>query len=173
LIAPQSALARADKSLANANKTLDERLPISASGGGIAADSAETGEFFMKKDQNIIAIVDDDPDLRDALDLLLSAQGYRTELFSSAEQFMSAAMTTRSACVVVDIQLGDLSGVEMARHLCAMGYDFPLIFMSGSHDAVLHKQALDLGCIAFLHKPFPMEQLFESIAKATNRGTRH
>lgn len=122
---------------------------------------------------NVIAIVEDDPDIRDVLDLLLTAQGYRTELFASAEQFMSAATTIKPVCLVVDIQLGDLSGVEMARHLYAMGYDFPVIFMTGSHDAILHRQALDLGCAAFLHKPFPMEQLVESVAKATRNRTRH
>lgn len=127
----------------------------------------------MAKQRNVIAIIDDDPDLRDAIDLLLSLHGYRTQLFASAEEFMLAATKLDSACLLVDIQLGDLSGVELCRQLNAMGYDFPVIFMTGSHDAILHRQALEFGCVAFLHKPFPMEQLIESVARASTPCTRH
>jgi len=121
----------------------------------------------MNHQKDVIGVVDDDPGCRDSLDLLLSSYGYRTELFASAEEFVLAAKTTRSACLLVDIELGDISGVELGRQLAAMGHVFPIIFMTGSCDQTIHKQALDFGCIAFLHKPFQAEQLIESVVRAT------
>jgi two-component system response regulator FixJ len=119
---------------------------------------------------DVVGIVDDDSGIRDALDLLLSSYGYRTELFASAEEFVMAVRTTKSTCLLVDIELGNITGVELGRQLAAMGHDFPIIFMTGSCDATIQKQALDFGCIAFLHKPFQPEQLIESIVKATERS---
>lgn len=127
----------------------------------------------MLQQKGVIGIVDDDPGVRDALDLLLSSYGYRTELFASAEELILAAKTTRSACLLVDIELGDVTGVKLGRQLSAMGHSFPIIFMTGSCDAMFQKQALDSGCVAFLHKPFQAEQLIESIARATAHPRRH
>lgn len=114
-----------------------------------------------------IGIVDDDPQLLDTLERILSFKGFQTEQYASAEEFINAARTSKAACLLVDIQLGDISGVELARELCAIDCKFPIIFMSGSNDTVLYKQAIDFGCVAFLHKPFPVDQLIESIMKAT------
>lgn len=114
-----------------------------------------------------IGIVDDDDQLREVLDQILSYKGFQTEQYASAEQFINAARTSKAACLLVDIQLGDISGVELARELSAIDCKFPIIFMSGSNDTILYKQATDFGCVAFLHKPFPADQLIESIMKAT------
>ena len=91
---------------------------------------------------------------------------YRTELYASAEEFVRAAITTEAACLVVDIQLGDISGVELGRHLSATGFEFPIVFMTGSQEETHRRQAMDFGCIAYLLKPFPAEQLIDAIAKA-------
>jgi FixJ family two-component response regulator len=117
--------------------------------------------------QVTVGIVDDDPEVRDALEVILLSKGFQIELYASAEEFIEAAKTTKAACLLIDIQLGDISGVELARQLSATNCIFPLIFMSGSSDPVMYKQAMDLGCVAFLHKPFPADQLFESIMMAT------
>jgi FixJ family two-component response regulator len=126
----------------------------------------------MTERRKVVAIVDDDPGMRDALDLLLSSLGYRTELFASAEEFTSAPMTSNPACLVIDIQLGGISGLECARKLFLMGRAIPTVFMTGSHDEIVQRQALELGCVAFLHKPFPNDQLLESIARATGVNSR-
>jgi FixJ family two-component response regulator len=114
-----------------------------------------------------VGVVDDDPEIRDALEWILSSKGFQTELYASAEEFIEAAKTSKAACLLVDIQLGDISGVELARQLSAIDCIFPVIFMSGSSDTVMYRQAMDLGCVAFLHKPFPADQLVESIMMAT------
>ena len=121
----------------------------------------------MATQRNVIAIIDDDPGIRDALEHMLSAFGYRTEIYASAEEFIRAAITTEASCLVVDIQLGDLSGIELGRHLAATGFAFPIIFITGSLEETHRRQAMDFGCIAYLTKPFPAKQLIEAITKAT------
>jgi FixJ family two-component response regulator len=75
----------------------------------------------MEKHRIVVGIVDDDQGMRDSLEQLISVFGYRTEVYSSAEEFVCAAPTTEASCIVIDIQLGDASGVELARHLSATG----------------------------------------------------
>jgi FixJ family two-component response regulator len=113
----------------------------------------------------VVAIVDDDPDLRDALEMMLALEGFRTEPFASAKEFIAAARTTQATCLLVDLQLGDMSGIEMCHVLSAMGYNFPIVFMSGAHDHILYRLALDVPHVAFLHKPFPIEQLVECVGR--------
>jgi FixJ family two-component response regulator len=114
-----------------------------------------------------IAIIDDDLGIRDALKRLLSSYGYRTELYASAENFINAVLLTEASCLVVDVQLGDISGVELGRHLVATGLDLPIIFITASRDETIRRQALEFGCFAFLYKPFSEEQLIEAITRAT------
>ena len=123
--------------------------------------------FFMARRQKVIAVVDDDPGLRKALGRLLSAFGYRTEMFASAGEFLSAAPTSKAACIVVDIELGDTSGLELVRQLSASGLRFAVIFMSGAEDETILKRAMDLGCIAYLRKPFRPARLIEALKEAT------
>ncbi|HEY2756725.1 MAG TPA: response regulator [Pseudolabrys sp.] len=126
----------------------------------------------MRERRNVIAIVDDDPDMRDALDLLLSSLGYQTESFASAEEFSSVSTASSPTCLLIDIQLGGMSGLEFARNLFLRGRAIPTVFMTGAHDEIVQRQALELGCVAFLHKPFPSDQLIESIARATGANSR-
>ena len=107
----------------------------------------------------VIAIVDDDASIRRALEALLTAWSYRVELYDSAEAFIRAAKSSSASCLLVDIQLGDISGVELGRHLSASGSIFPIIFMTGSPDELTRRQATDLGCAAYLLKPLKAEEL--------------
>jgi FixJ family two-component response regulator len=116
----------------------------------------------MAAERNVIAVVDDDQDMRLALGDLLSLSGYRTELYASAEEFITTAKTTEASC----LQLGEVSGVELGRQLSRAGFTFPIVFMTGSQDERFRRQAMDLGCIAYLHKPFPKACLIEAIKMA-------
>jgi FixJ family two-component response regulator len=120
----------------------------------------------LSEEQNVIVVVDDDPDILHSLELVLSLCGYQTKLFASAEEFLRAAPTLEAACLVLDIQLGEISGVELIRALCAEGFAVPVIFMTGSHDDLHRRQAMELGCAAFLLKPFSAERLIETVRKA-------
>jgi FixJ family two-component response regulator len=131
-----------------------------------SASCRDRGDFGVSGQQTTVAVVDDDPDMRDAMDSLLSALGYAAELYASAEEFLNAAATTEAAFLIVDIQLGDITGVELGRQLSASGFKFPIVFMTGSCDATYWKQATELGCVAFLQKPFTGREFNKAIEAA-------
>ena len=97
---------------------------------------------------------------------LVSAFGYVTYTFSSAEAFLSVAAASKASCLVVDVQLGGISGVELARQLANAGFKFPIIFMTALDDEVILRQAEQLGCVAYLRKPFNEDLLIEAIVRA-------
>jgi FixJ family two-component response regulator len=99
----------------------------------------------------------------------LSSLGYGTELFASGGAFFAAAMTSEATCLVVDIQLGDISGIELGRQLAATGFKVPIIFMTAFDDEKIRAQATALGCVAYLRKPFPADLLVEAIVKAVGQ----
>ena len=84
---------------------------------------------------------------------------------------MTASGTTKAACLVIDIHLGDVSGIELGRQLVLLGLTVPVIFMSGDSNHVIEGAAFELGCIAFLHKPFPCDRLLEAVESALQRTT--
>jgi FixJ family two-component response regulator len=124
-------------------------------------------EFIMASERReVMAVVDDDPVMRQALDGLLSSLGYRTELYETASEFIAAALTTEASCLLSDVQLGAMTGIELARHLNSTGFNFPTIFMTGSEDESFRRDAIAVGCVEYLHKPFPAERLIDAIDKA-------
>jgi FixJ family two-component response regulator len=124
------------------------------------------GDFVPSLPKKIVAIVDDDPEMREATAALLSAFGYGTETFNSAEAFLIAAATSQASCLVTDIQLGDISGVELAHQLKADGYKFPAIFITALDDEWIRSKVAAAGGIALLTKPFPPNVLIEAVVKA-------
>ena len=98
---------------------------------------------------------------------MLTTLGYRVELFASSEALMNASGSLEATCLVIDINLGDGSGLDLARRLSKFGLAVPIIFMTGGQDDVIRRQCLDFGCVAFLLKPFTEEGLVEAIAEAT------
>jgi FixJ family two-component response regulator len=117
-------------------------------------------------EQKVIVVIDGDVDILHSLELMLSLCGYDTKLFASAEEFLSVAPTLEAACLIVDIQLGDISGVELVRALYPQGCALPVIFITGSRDELHRRQAMELGCAAFLLKPFSAQRLIETVRKA-------
>jgi FixJ family two-component response regulator len=120
--------------------------------------------------QMVVAVIDDDAGMRTSTRHLLSAYGYGTETFDSASAFLDVAATSEAVCLVVDIQLGAISGLELARHLTMEGYTYPVIFMTGFPNEAVQARANSLGCIAFLEKPFPKELLLDAVKKAIGKN---
>jgi FixJ family two-component response regulator len=116
--------------------------------------------------QKTVAVVDDDPEMRASLATLLDALGYRAETYDSAETFLTCASTCSASCLVIDINLGDITGVELVHQLLADGLKWPIIFMSGHDDAAIKNQASAFDPIAFLLKPFRANDLIDAIKKA-------
>ena len=115
---------------------------------------------------NVVSIVDDNPPMLQAVDRLLRASGYSTELFASGVDFLNGAASSAATCLVIDIHLGDMSGIDLARRLAARGFAAPIIFMSATVEPATRKAAIDAGCVALLHKPFPAGLLLKTVSKA-------
>jgi FixJ family two-component response regulator len=115
--------------------------------------------------EKTVGVVDDDPEIRRAMKSILSAYGYKTCIFDSAEAFLRSAPTSKAKCLVVDVQLGEMSGVELVRQLKDLGFTFPTIFMTGLDDETVRTQALQLGCVDYLRKPFPANLLIEALER--------
>jgi FixJ family two-component response regulator len=96
---------------------------------------------------------------------LLSALRYDTELYVSAEEFLVASLTTEATCLLVDVQLGESSGIELARHLANAGFAIPFIFMTADRNQSIQRRAMEVGCIDFLVKPFSADALREALLK--------
>jgi FixJ family two-component response regulator len=122
---------------------------------------------IMSSENEMIAVVDDDPEMRSAMARLLRGLGYDAWTFDSARTFLNCASRCKAICLVVDIQLGEICGIDLACRLAAEGFKFPIIFMSGRDDATVRKKACDAGGIAFLRKPFGANILVEALRKAT------
>jgi FixJ family two-component response regulator len=115
--------------------------------------------------QHVVAVVDDDPAMRDSLETLLTAFGLYAEVYASGEGFLKAAAESEAACLVSDIGLEDMTGIELGRRLKEAGFNVPIIFMTGSDNGMLRRQAEELSFVAYLCKPFPAAKLLEAIER--------
>jgi FixJ family two-component response regulator len=120
----------------------------------------------MPKRRKIVAVVDDDPSMLNAAESLLDAQGFATMVFASAEEFLDRGAATQVDCLLLDIHLGGLSGIELQHRLKDSGSTLPVIFMTALDDEAMRERAIKAGCVAFLRKPFQAHQLVEAIKKA-------
>ena len=123
----------------------------------------------MSTKRNVVAIIDDNLGILGALGRLLSALGYETELYASAREFVDAAMMTEAICFIVDIQLGESSGIEIAQHLVNAGFTIPIIFMSADDNESVRRRTMEIGCVAFLTKPFSADTLIEVLSNLPTR----
>ena len=98
---------------------------------------------------------------------VLGARGFKTSVFSSAEDWLARGASVGADCMVVDVYLGGISGIELQRRLRASGSIIPVILMTARYDEATRSQALDAGCVSLLCKPFPLAQLIEAIDTAT------
>lgn len=115
----------------------------------------------------LVSIIDDDKDVRMALGALLSSIGYDVQCFESAEAFLAAPSVDDSGCVVSDLQMSGMNGVELARRLRAQGLQAPIILISAFCTDAIRAQAARTGVHCLLEKPFDPETLLEEIEAAT------
>ena len=114
----------------------------------------------------LIAIVDDDESVRDALTSLLHAVGWRAEAFASAETFLQSGHVHTTACLLLDVRLPGLSGLELQRQLRSSQVRLPLIFLTAHGTEAMRAQTLQAGAMAFFTKPFSDVALLEAIHTA-------
>jgi FixJ family two-component response regulator len=121
----------------------------------------------MSTEQRLVAVVDDDPFMLKAIQRLLTAHGFDVEAFVSAEAFLASEALKKANCLVLDISLGGMSGLELGRRLTASGHHLPTIFITAMDNGAASREAREISCVAYLPKPFPAAELIGAIARAT------
>jgi FixJ family two-component response regulator len=117
-----------------------------------------------------VYIVDDDLSVRESLELLVAAAGWRPESFASAQEFLVRAPTPCPSCLVLDVGLPDLTGLELQQRVANARAEMPIIFITGRGDVPTSVQAMKAGAVEFLTKPFQPHALREAIQRALERS---
>ena len=117
----------------------------------------------------VVFVVDDDPSIRDALTSLIRSVGLGVETFGSAQAFLRHPRPNASGCLVLDVRLPGLSGLDLQRELAAAQITMPIIFITGHGDIPMTVQAMKAGAVEFLTKPFRDQALLDAIAQAIAR----
>jgi FixJ family two-component response regulator len=118
---------------------------------------------------SVISVIDDDASVRAATNNLLSSHGYVVHTFASANDFLQSARLADSSCIVADIQMPVMSGLDLLTHMRIQGNDAPFIFITAFPEESLRARALRAGAVGFLAKPFSGPVLIECIETALNR----
>src|SRR5215831_6577446 len=121
-------------------------------------------------DGRVIGVVDDDESVRLAIRSLLRALGFQVEMFGSAEDLLGFARLDDIACVIADVLLPGMSGLDLQRHLVSAHRKLPMIVISAQDDLVKRRQALSAGALAFLRKPFSEKALIDAIRSGLARA---
>jgi FixJ family two-component response regulator len=116
-----------------------------------------------------VIIVDDDEDMRDALNNLFSSVGLAVVVFGSAQELLAATLPETPSCLVLDIRLPGVSGLEFQGQLSKLGIDLPIVFMTGHGDIPMSVRAMKAGAVDFLSKPFRDQDMLDAVAIAIDR----
>ena len=119
--------------------------------------------------RNLISVIDDDASVRKTTKLLVESSGYQAAAFDSAESFLTSGRVDDTSCLIIDIQMPGMSGLQLQSHLAAAGSRIPIIFITAYDEGESRRRATQAGAVAFLAKPFADEQLFETIRLALRR----
>jgi FixJ family two-component response regulator len=117
---------------------------------------------------DLVAIVDDDNGAREALETLVRSLGHKVSTFGSAEEFLKSEKLHQTSCLITDLQMPGLSGLDLQDCLIADGHRIPVIFITAHPDDHVRKRALKAGAVAFLSKPVDTDPLMRYLDKASN-----
>ena len=117
-------------------------------------------------------VVDDDASVRRALARLLHSAGYQTETFASAEGFLAQSRFDAPGCIILDVRMPGLNGLELQQALAAADRQLPIVFITGHGDVPMSVRAMKAGAEDFLPKPFDDEELLKAVARALNKSQR-
>lgn len=123
----------------------------------------------MSKERPVVFIIDDDPAVREALEDLLRSVGIEVVSFASAPDFLDSKRADTPGCIVLDVRLPGLSGLELQRKLIEAGIHLPIIFISGHGDIAMSVRAIKSGAIEFLTKPLRHQELLDAIQAGIER----
>jgi FixJ family two-component response regulator len=123
----------------------------------------------MSEPERIVFVVDDDPLVRDSVADLLRAAGFTAQTFGSATEFTRTRRPDISACLILDVELPDLSGLDLQAELATAGIEVPIIFLTGHGDIPKSVRAMKAGAMEFLTKPFHSQELLDAVRQALLR----
>jgi FixJ family two-component response regulator len=122
----------------------------------------------MTEKAAVVIIVDDDPSMRTMISRLLGSVGLQSTTFASPEEFLRSRPPDVPSCLVLDVQMPGLSGLDMQRELAKSGHELPIVFMTGHGDIPMTVQAMKAGAVAFLTKPFRNQDMLDAVREAIN-----
>ena len=125
----------------------------------------------MSSDKTVF-VVDDDPGARESVAALVKSRGLRVETFASAEDFLAAFDPNKRGCLVLDVRMTGMTGLELQERLVSMGSQLPVIIITGHADVPMAVRAMQAGAITFLEKPSAEQELWANIQKALEMGSR-
>jgi FixJ family two-component response regulator len=125
-----------------------------------------------RESRTVIAIVDDDPSVREGLQTLIRSAGWRAETFGSAQEFLARPGAEAPTCLILDLQLPGLSGLDLQKRIAEVDLDIPIVFLTGHGNIPASVQAMKAGAIEFLTKPVEEEDLLRAIQEAIERDRR-
>ncbi len=121
--------------------------------------------------KNVVVAVDDDFRVRESIERLVESAGYAASVFSSAEEFLQSGTLARAICLVTDVRMPGIDGIELQRCIRLNRPELPVIFISAHQDDETRKRALDEGAVGFLYKPFDGGELLRAIEAALNESS--
>jgi FixJ family two-component response regulator len=114
----------------------------------------------------LVCVVDDDSLIRDSTVRLIRSFGFRVEAFASAEEFRNSGYLEETACLVLDVRMPDIDGLELQRRLSEAGERIPIVFITAYADDEQERRAMEAGAVGFLYKPFSQESLLQAVRSA-------
>jgi FixJ family two-component response regulator len=126
----------------------------------------------LRDPEAVIAIVDDDPSVQRGLQRLIRSAGWKAETFASAQEFLARSRPASPNCVLLDLQLPGLSGLDLQKRMAEVGLETPIVFLTGHGDIPASVQAMKAGAVQFLTKPVDEQELLRAIEEAVERD-RH
>jgi FixJ family two-component response regulator len=133
-------------------------------------EDIKTGAETLKPLLRRISVVDDDASIREALKSLMRSAQFDVEAFASAEEFLASERLSDTACLILDLALPGMSGLELQNHLNTEGRGIPIIFITAQPDEASRQRALKGGAVDFLRKPVRREILFKAIQSAMEQN---
>ncbi len=118
----------------------------------------------------IVFVVDDDVSVRESLELMINSAGWQPETFSSAKEFLSRPRVHAPSCLILDVNLPDLNGLDLQTHVATERIEMPIIFITGYGDVPMTVRAMKAGAVEFLTKPFSDDALLNAIGSAIERS---
>jgi FixJ family two-component response regulator len=120
--------------------------------------------------RHVVVGVDDDFRVRESIESLVESAGYAPRMFASAEEFLRSGMIAGATCLITDVRMPGMDGIELQRRIRLKRPKLPVIFITAHYDEQTRKRALDEGAVGFLYKPFDAAELLKAIATALTDG---